>query len=75
MSAGLIVGLCNVASGFAIGALGNDGSRAMAYRPVVFTAFVAMQGFAMVIGLYGLIVAMILATQWILFDCFTWRTN
>uniref|UniRef100_A0A915JT40 V-type proton ATPase proteolipid subunit n=1 Tax=Romanomermis culicivorax TaxID=13658 RepID=A0A915JT40_ROMCU len=62
-SAGLTVGLCNWCSGYAIGELGNDGSRAMAYKPVVFTAFVAMQGFAMVIGLYGLIVAVIFATQ------------
>jgi len=63
LSAGLTVGLSNYASGFAIGQLGDSGSRAMGYRPVVFTAFVAMQGFAMVIGLYGLIVAMILATS------------
>jgi len=63
-AAGVTVGISNIAAGYAIGSLGNDGSRAMAYKPVVFTAFVAMQGFAMVIGLYGLIVAMILSTQW-----------
>lgn len=63
MGAGLTVGISNFAAGFAIGQLGDCGSRAMGYRPAVFTAFVAMQGFAMVIGLYGLIVAMILATQ------------
>uniref|UniRef100_A0A915HJF7 V-type proton ATPase proteolipid subunit n=1 Tax=Romanomermis culicivorax TaxID=13658 RepID=A0A915HJF7_ROMCU len=63
MGAGIIVGFCNFASGIAIGQLGDGGSRAMAYKPVVFTAFVAMQGFAMVIGLYGLIVAVILSTQ------------
>uniref|UniRef100_A0A915JU57 V-type proton ATPase proteolipid subunit n=1 Tax=Romanomermis culicivorax TaxID=13658 RepID=A0A915JU57_ROMCU len=63
LSAGITVGLSNFASGFAIGQLGDSGSRAMGYRPIIFTAFVAMQGFAMVIGLYGLIVAVILVTQ------------
>jgi len=58
-SAGLSVGLCGLASGWCIGVLGDFGSRSSAMRPQLFMTSVLMTGFAMVLGMYGLIAALI----------------
>jgi len=62
-SAGLSVGLCGLASGWCIGVLGDFGSRSSAMRPQLFMTSVLMTGFAMVLGMYGLIAALIQGTK------------
>lgn len=62
-SAGLAVGICGLASGWCIGVLGDFGSRSSALRPQLFMTSVLMTGFAMVLGMYGLIVALLQGTK------------
>ena len=63
LSAGLAVGICGLASGWCIGVLGDFGSRASAMRPQLFMTSVLMTGFAMVLGMYGLIAALLQGTK------------
>jgi len=60
LAAGLSVGLAGLAAGYAIGIVGNAGSRAYLVQPKVFVGMVLILIFAEVLGLYGLIVALIL---------------
>jgi V-type H+-transporting ATPase proteolipid subunit len=55
--AGLGVGLCSLASGYAIGKLGDVGVRGLAKQPRLFVGLVIVLIFAEVIGIYGLILA------------------
>lgn len=50
-------------SGWCIGVLGDFGARGSAQRPQLFMTSVLMTGFAMVLGMYGLIIALILGTR------------
>lgn len=59
-AAGLCVGFCGLAAGIAIGIVGDAGVRATAQQPKLFIAMVLILIFAEVLGLYGLIVAIIL---------------
>ncbi|KAI5808523.1 vacuolar proton-translocating ATPase 16 kDa subunit [Peziza echinospora] len=61
--AGLSVGLAGLAAGYAIGIVGNAGARAFLNQPKVFVGQVLILIFAEVLGLYGLIVALILNTS------------
>lgn len=63
LAAGLSVGLAGLAAGYAIGLVGNAGSRAFLQQPKVFVGQVLILIFAEVLGLYGLIVALILNTK------------
>ncbi|KAG0643033.1 putative vacuolar ATP synthase 16 kDa proteolipid subunit [Tuber brumale] len=63
LAAGLSVGLTGLAAGYAIGLVGNAGSRAFLLQPKVFVGQVLILIFAEVLGLYGLIVALILNTK------------
>lgn len=63
LAAGLSVGLCGLAAGLAIGIVGDAGVRATAQQPRLFVAMVLILIFAEVLGLYGLIVAVILSGQ------------
>ncbi|KAI5804387.1 putative vacuolar ATP synthase 16 kDa proteolipid subunit [Geopyxis carbonaria] len=63
LAAGLSVGLAGLAAGYAIGMVGNAGSRAFLRQPKVFVGMVLVLIFAEVLGLYGLIVALILNTK------------
>ncbi|CAE6454229.1 unnamed protein product [Rhizoctonia solani] len=60
LGAGLSVGLSGLAAGFAIGIAGDAGVRGTAIQPRLFIGMVLILIFAEVLGLYGLIVALIL---------------
>lgn len=63
LGAGLSVGLSGLASGFAIGIVGDAGVRGTAQQPRLFVGMILILIFAEVLGLYGLIVALILSTK------------
>ncbi|KRG06576.1 V-type proton ATPase 16 kDa proteolipid subunit [Drosophila mojavensis] len=63
LGAGIAVGLSGMASGFAIGIVGDAGIRATAMQPKLFVGLVLILIFAEVLGLYGLIVAIYLFTK------------
>jgi V-type H+-transporting ATPase proteolipid subunit len=60
MGAGLSVGLSAMAAGFAIGIVGDAGVRGTAQQPKLFVGMVLMLIFAEVLGLYGLITALVM---------------
>jgi len=61
-AAGLSVGFCGLAAGFAIGVVGDAGVRGTAQQPKLFVGMVLILIFGEVLGLYGLIIALILNT-------------
>lgn len=60
---GLAVGLSGLAAGVAIGVVGDTGVRGMGQQPRLFVGMILILVFAEVLGIYGLIVALILVTQ------------
>ncbi|OCL11326.1 vacuolar ATP synthase-like protein 16 kDa proteolipid subunit [Glonium stellatum] len=63
LAAGLSVGLTGLAAGYAIGIVGDTGVRAYMRQSRIFVGMVLILIFAEVLGLYGLIVALILNTR------------
>ncbi|KAI0036255.1 vacuolar ATP synthase [Vararia minispora EC-137] len=63
LGAGLSVGLAGLAAGFAIGIVGDAGVRGSAQQPRLFVGMILILIFAEVLGLYGLIVALIMNTK------------
>lgn len=63
LGAGLSVGLSGLAAGFAIGVVGDAGVRGIAQQPRLFVGMILILIFAEVLGLYGLIVALMLASK------------
>ncbi|GAA5998935.1 H(+)-transporting V0 sector ATPase subunit c' [Rhodotorula paludigena] len=63
LAAGLACGFTGLAAGVAIGKVGDACTRAYLHQSKIFVAMVLMLIFAEVIGLYGLIVALILNTR------------
>lgn len=63
LGAGLAVGLSGLAAGFAIGVVGDAGVRGTAQQPRLFVGMILILIFAEVLGLYGLIVALVLTTR------------
>ncbi|XP_033115639.1 V-type proton ATPase 16 kDa proteolipid subunit [Anneissia japonica] len=63
LGAGLSVGLSGLAAGFAIGIVGDAGVRGTAQQPRLYVGMILVLIFAEVLGLYGLIVALILSTK------------
>merc|ERR1711939_511412 len=63
LGAGLSVGLAGLAAGFAVGIAGNAGVRGTAQQPRLFVGMILILIFAEVLGLYGLIVALIMNTK------------
>ncbi|KAL0581862.1 H(+)-transporting V0 sector ATPase subunit c [Marasmius crinis-equi] len=63
LGAGLSVGLAGLAAGFAIGIVGDAGVRGTAQQPRLFVGMILILIFAEVLGLYGLIVALIMHTS------------
>uniref|UniRef100_A0A0X3PKK6 V-type proton ATPase proteolipid subunit n=1 Tax=Schistocephalus solidus TaxID=70667 RepID=A0A0X3PKK6_SCHSO len=61
--AGLSVGLSGLAAGYAIGVVGDAGVRAYSKEPRVFVGMILILIFAEVLGLYGLILALILTAK------------
>uniref|UniRef100_A0A915D3W9 V-type proton ATPase proteolipid subunit n=1 Tax=Ditylenchus dipsaci TaxID=166011 RepID=A0A915D3W9_9BILA len=60
LASGLTCGLCGLASGYAIGIVGDAGVRGYAQQPKLFIGMILILIFAEVLGLYGMIVALIL---------------
>ncbi|CDR95108.1 proteolipid subunit c, putative [Babesia bigemina] len=63
LAAGLIVGFSGLASGYAIGIIGDAGVRANAQQTRLFVGMILTLVFAETLGLYGLIVALIVALK------------
>ncbi|CAG8486997.1 1640_t:CDS:2 [Paraglomus occultum] len=63
LGAGLAVGLSGMAAGYTIGIVGDACVRGYAQQPRLFVTMVLILIFAEVLGLYGLIVALILNTK------------
>jgi V-type H+-transporting ATPase proteolipid subunit len=61
--AGLSVGLCGLSAGFAIGIIGDAGVRASAQQPRLYVGMILIMIFAEVLGLYGMIVALLMMAQ------------
>lgn len=63
MGGGLAVGLSGLAAGYAIGIVGDAGVRGTAQQPRLFVGLILILIFAEVLGLYGLIVALIFVVK------------
>jgi len=63
LGSGLSVGLSGLAAGYAIGVVGDAGVRGTAQQPKLFVGMLLILIFAEVLGLYGLIVALILTAK------------
>jgi len=63
LSAGLCCGFSGLAAGVAIGIAGDAGVRAVAQQPKVYVGMVLILIFAEALGLYGLIIGLIIASQ------------
>jgi len=63
LGAGLAVGLSGLAAGYAIGIVGDAGVRGTAQQPRLFVGMILILIFAEVLGLYGLIIALIMTTK------------
>ncbi|PKS07794.1 hypothetical protein jhhlp_006402 [Lomentospora prolificans] len=63
LGAGLAVGLSGLAAGFAIGIVGDAGVRGTAQQPRLFVGMILILIFAEVLGLYGLIVALLMNSK------------
>ena len=60
LCAGLACGLSQLAAGYAIGLVGEQGVKSFAMNEQIFVALILILIFAEVLGLYGMIVAIIL---------------
>lgn len=63
LAAGLSVGLAGLAAGYTIGIVGDVGTRSFMQQSRVFVGMVLILIFGEVLGLYGLIVALILNSK------------
>ena len=63
LGAGLCCGFSSLAAGYAIGLVGDAGVRAYAQQEKVFIGMLLILIFAEAIGLYGMILAIVVATN------------
>ncbi|EFO26728.1 V-type proton ATPase proteolipid subunit [Loa loa] len=63
LAAGLTCGLCGLGAGYAIGIVGDAGVRGTAQQPRLFVGMILILIFSEVLGLYGMIVALILGAS------------
>lgn len=63
LAAGLTVGLSALGAGLAIGIVGDAGVRANAQQPKLFVGMMLILIFAEALGLYGVIIAIVVATS------------
>ena len=61
LGAGLVCGFSNVAAGYAIGLVGEQGVKFYAINEAVFVALILILIFAEVLGLYGMITSIIVS--------------
>ena len=61
LGAGLVCGFSNIAAGYAIGLVGEQGVKFYAINEQVFVALILILIFAEVLGLYGMITAIIVS--------------
>lgn len=57
---GMVCGFCGWGAGYAIGIAGDAGVRALSQQPRFFVGMILILIFAEVLGLYGMIVALIM---------------
>jgi len=69
LGAGLACGITGMAAGYAIGHVGDSCVRAYVQESKVFVTMVLLLIFAEVLGLYGLIVALIMNSKAITVEC------
>jgi len=62
-AAGLCCGFSGLAAGVAIGIAGDAGVRAVSQQPKMYVGMVLILIFAEALGLYGLIIGLIIASQ------------
>ncbi|KAK1352287.1 hypothetical protein POM88_053551 [Heracleum sosnowskyi] len=76
LSSGLACGLAGLSAGMAIGIVGDAGVRANAQQPKLFVGMILILIFAEALALYGLIVGIILSSQFsLLIDYSKWRNR
>jgi V-type H+-transporting ATPase proteolipid subunit len=63
LAAGLAVGFAGLAAGFALGLVGDSGVTGRVQQPKLFMGMVLIMIFAEVLGIYGLIIALLLVTK------------
>merc|ERR1712126_433305 len=63
LASGLSVGLSALGAGMAIGIVGDAGVRANGQQPKLFVGMILILIFAEALGLYGLIVAIVVASS------------
>ena len=63
LGAGLCCGFSGLAAGVAIGVVGDAGVRAVAQQPKMYVGMVLILIFAEALGLYGLIIGLIMASN------------
>ena len=74
LSAGLCCGLSALASGLAIGVAGDAGVRAYAQTDGIFVGMIILLIFAEAIGLYGMIIAIIVMSGWVIWWAIHWTS-
>lgn len=62
MAAGLCVGFSGLGAGYAIGEVGDVGVKSVGREPRMFVSMILLMIFSEAIALFGLIVALVLAT-------------
>ena len=62
LGAGLAVGLSGLAAGFSVGVVGDAGVRATSQQPRLYVGMMLILIFAEVLGLYGMIVALLMVS-------------
>jgi len=75
LGSGMSVGIAGLAAGYAIGIVGDVGVRGTGMQPKLFVGLILILIFAEVLGLYGLIVALILSTKGTDVVCHSSPTN
>jgi len=63
LCAGLTVGLCGMASGMAIGIIGDSGVRGFGQQPRLYVGMVLVLIFAEALGLFGLIIGLLMSSK------------
>src|ERR1700761_6981336 len=63
LGAGLAVGIASLGAGFTIGITGDAGVRGVSQQPRLFIGMMLMQIFAEVLGLYGMVVALLMLSK------------